>query len=507
MQSGMLGIIEGNKMKKRINKKIKIDQKRIAIFTGIVFLVSLIPILYLSGYVHATGDDYGYGARTHQMWLSTHSVWQVLKAAGQTVQHYWIGWQGTWFTIFLMSLQPEVFWDNGYWIVPWIMLALTIFSTLYLTEYIMVQKLRLPKATWISCTLILLLAMIQYFPSTKSGIFWYNGTAHYIIPYSMALIAIRCCWSFADRKRKRDWIAAFICMALLGGASYLAPLLVLIAVAYLILCEWKTKKHVFYLRIPVAAELAGLIVSYLAPGNKSRGGEDFGIHGLLIVKTILECFVDGAKQIFLYLFKTPFILLCLVVIAVLLVNAFQKVRPTFDFPYPVIVAVAMFCMYCAMYAPGVYAGVELSGGVPNTIYQVFLMTVFITVIYTVGWMNHHFCKDEKMGKIKKAVCGGLLMLALFLILVEKGTLKSSTSYQCYDYIVSGQADDYKAQMEERLSLLRNPELKNVELPAMNSDQGPLMHMEVMENPKEWTNTVVKQFFGKESVIEVPRSER
>lgn len=490
-----------------MKRNVNIHTKKIAIFTGIVFLVSLIPILYLSGYVHATGDDYGYGARTHQMWLSTHSVWQVLKAAGQTVQHYWIGWQGTWFTIFLMSLQPEVFWDNGYWIVPWIMLALTIFSTLYLTEYVMVQKLRLPKATWISCTLILLLAMIQYFPSTKSGIFWYNGTAHYIIPYSMALVAIRCCWSFADRKRKKDWIAAFICMALLGGASYLAPLLVLIAVAYLILCEWKTKKHVFYLCIPVAAELAGLIVSYLAPGNKSRGGEDFGIHGLLIVKTILECFVDGAKQIFLYLFKTPFILLCLVVIAVLLVNAFQKVRPTFDFPYPVIVAVAMFCMYCAMYAPGVYAGVELSGGVPNTIYQVFLMTVFITVIYTVGWMNHHFCKDEKMGKIKKAVCGGLLMLALFLILVEKGTLKSSMSYQCYDYIVSGQADDYKAQMEERLSLLRNPELKNVELPAMNSDQGPLMHMEVIEDPNEWTNTVVKQFFGKESVIEVPRSER
>lgn len=490
-----------------MKRNVNIHTKKIAIFTGIVFLISLIPILYLSGYVHATGDDYGYGARTHQMWLSTHSVWQVLKTAGQTVQHYWIGWQGTWFTIFLMSLQPEVFWDNGYWIVPWIMLALTIFSTLYLTEYIMVQKLRLPKATWISCTLILLLAMIQYFPSTKSGIFWYNGTAHYIIPYSMALIAIRCCWSFADRKRKRDWIAAFICMALLGGASYLAPLLVLIAVAYLILCEWKTKKHVFYLCIPVAAELAGLIVSYLAPGNKARGGENFGIHGLLIVKTILECFVDGTKQMFLYLFKTPFILLCLVVIAVLLVNAFQKVRPTFDFPYPVIVAVAMFCMYCAMYAPGVYAGVELSGGVPNTIYQVFLMTVFITVIYTVGWMNHHFCKDEKMGKIKKAVCGGLLMLALFLILVEKGTLKSSTSYQCYDYIISGQADDYKAQMEERLSLLRNPELKNVELPAMNSDQGPLMHMEVMEDPNEWTNTVVKQFFGKESVIEVPRSER
>ena len=40
-------------------------------------------------------------------------------------------------------------------------------------------------------------------------------------------------------------------------------------------------------------------------------------------------------------------------------------------------------------------------------------------------------------------------------------MKESTSYECYTYIESGQADDYKAQMEERLSLLRNPELKNV----------------------------------------------
>ncbi|MFR8522701.1 MAG: hypothetical protein ACLVCU_00280 [Gallintestinimicrobium sp.] len=41
-------------------------------------------------------------------------------------------------------------------------------------------------------------------------------------------------------------------------------------------------------------------------------------------------------------------------------------------------------------------------------------------------------------------------------------MKESTSYECYTYIESGQADDYKAQMEERFSLLRNPELKNVE---------------------------------------------
>lgn len=95
---------------------------------------------------------------------------------------------------------------------------------------------------------------------------------------------------------------------------------------------------------------------------------------------------------------------------------------------------------------------------------------------------------------------------IVILIANKGTLKKSTSYECYTYIESGQADDYKAQMEERLSLLRNPELKNVERPAMNPDQGSLMHMEVMEDPEKWTNTVAKQFFGKESVIQVPRSE-
>ena len=183
----------------------------------------------------------------------------------------------------------------------------------------------------------------------------------------------------------------------------------------------------------------------------------------------------------------------------------SKVRPTFDFPYPVIVAVAMFCMYCAMYAPGVYAGVELSGGVPNTIFQVFFVDTFC-ISYLFFWMD--CCISKRNGKIVSErnayICEIVVILIAGCILIaNKGTLKESTSYECYTYIESGQADDYKAQMEERLSLLRNPELKNVKLPAMNSDQGPLMHMEVMEDPKEWTNTVVKQFLEKKVLSKFP----
>ena len=85
-------------------------------------------------------------------------------------------------------------------------------------------------------------------------------------------------------------------------------------------------------------------------------------------------------------------------------------------------------------------------------------------------------------------------------------MKDTTFYECYDYIASGQAQDYKKQMTERLEILRDQSVKEVELPAMNSDQGPLMHMEVLEDPEGWTNMVACQFFQKERVVQVPRKE-
>lgn len=77
-------------------------------------------------------------------------------------------------------------------------------------------------------------------------------------------------------------------------------------------------------------------------------------------------------------------------------------------------------------------------------------------------------------------------------------------FKCIDYVVSGQADDYKLQMEERLSLLLDPSLREVELPEINQEQGPLMHMEVLADPNAWTNQVVGQFYQKDKVVGVKR---
>ena len=61
-------------------------------------------------------------------------------------------------------------------------------------------------------------------------------------------------------------------------------------------------------------------------------------------------------------------------------------------------------------------------------------------------------------------------------------------------------------MQERLSILHDPSIKEVVLPEMNDQQGPFMHMPLTSDPKSYTNYATARFYGKDSVIAVPREE-
>ena len=47
--------------------------------------------------------------------------------------------------------------------------------------------------------------------------------------------------------------------------------------------------------------------------------------------------------------------------------------------------------------------------------------------------------------------------------------------------------------------------KNLVLPEINDEQGPLMHMPLTGNPDEFTNSVTRFYYNKDRVIAVPRS--
>ena len=103
-------------------KKIlkKFDNKKLAIITGIVFLLSMLPIWYLAKYARPSGDDYGYSVFTHAAWLESHSILEVIKAGLYTSKVMYDSWNGDFVTTFLFSMMPEVFAPWTFWIVPFI---------------------------------------------------------------------------------------------------------------------------------------------------------------------------------------------------------------------------------------------------------------------------------------------------------------------------------------------------------------------------------------------------
>lgn len=521
--------------KKKLCSKIKwklthlLNRNTIWLLMVVLFVISLAPVLRLAEVNHATGDDLGYGKLTHEAWLATHSLAEVLMAGAETVRQYYGSWQGTWASIFLFTLQPEVFSPKAYIVVPFMMLGVWLGATWVLCRYLLVKLCGLSKTYAGMLFLVFAAAAIQFVPSTKSAIFWYNGTAHYVVPYAIALLGIYFYLRFTqeiEKKGIRHFIGLLFCMVVLGGVNYQAALLTPIVMVLVAVFQWQNRnrrKRILGCLLPLALEGIGLVVSMKAPGNKARGGEDFGFSMGKAVETVLSCFARGVTQSLQYVKEHPLLLLFMAAAAIIIWQMVRMGREDDEaekYPLPMVFVILSYCMYCAMFAPEIYAGVEVSGGVYNMNYYMFLFMVFSDMIYVEGALCGYLKKRcaerlkvrQQPQKLWEALTSSrrkyillptAIVLAFGFLWLCRSDIKETTTYLCMDYVRSGQAADFKEQMKYQKSVLLDAEITDVVLPALNDQQGPLMHMPLTEDAEAWTNRITKEFYGKDSVVAVP----
>lgn len=188
----------------------------------LIFCILLMPIVYLTGVNRATGDDYGYGIYTRAAWMGTHSVAEVIKAMCGTVRGFYGGWQGTWFSIAVFSLQPEVFHDGAYVIVAILMLFLWIGSTCYLFRQVLCRSMGLHRWSMLLITVWFLIISIEFIPSPRSSIYWFNGCAHYMLPFAMCQMVAAWLLQYCREYKTSTFVGIFVFMTLLGGSNYQA---------------------------------------------------------------------------------------------------------------------------------------------------------------------------------------------------------------------------------------------------------------------------------------------
>ena len=290
-------------------------------------------------------------------------------------------------------------------------------------------------------------------------------------------------------------------MACLGGASYLAALLAPVVLVYVIVGYVRKNKRVWLLLIPLAFEMPGLYISVTAPGNKVRRGEEFGFNLHRALMTVLRCFDEAVRCAAGYWKEKPAAFLVMLVAAFLIYEGFrEQKKPVLTFRFPLLFVLLMYMTWCAAFAPGLYADVSVSGGVPNTIWQVFLLTVLASIIYIAGWLAEKR-RDKPYDRSRARFwIAPVLAIALCWLFVHKGTLKDTTFYVSYAYISSGQAEDFQEQIASQMEILLDDSIREAYLVPINDDQGPLMHMPVTADENAFTNWAVKCFYQKDKVV-------
>ena len=142
-------------------------------------VLMLVPMLLVARYNVPCADDYHFGAPTHAAWQATHSLAAVVKAAGEKVAERYANWQGTYSAMFLMALQPAVFGNGFYALVPFLTLGMLAAGTCFFCLSLFTKLLGASRWQALVLALVWLGIDTQLLPSAVQGFYWYNGAIFY----------------------------------------------------------------------------------------------------------------------------------------------------------------------------------------------------------------------------------------------------------------------------------------------------------------------------------------
>ena len=497
-------------------KKWKLTYKTSYYLLLTIVVLSFIPLLFISKYNHMSADDYSYGSDTHAVWQETGSLMKTLQEAGITVTEYYESWQGTFTSIFLMSLQPGIFGEQYYSIGAVFLICLYAVSFYIFGHVMLTRLLHGNKYQAGIVTLIMLFVCTQWMQAPVQAFYFYNAGVHYIFMFAMMLLALslQILLVTGTKRRLTCGITAAVLAFIVGGGNYVTAflyLLLIITILFVsILCDHikkEKKSNIGFQLIPLITFLCSFLISVLAPGNSVRGDEfeaitPFGAVGRAFQYSIEACNIWMTLSIVcVFLFLTPLV-------------AAMVQKTDFSFPMPGLVIVYAYCIFAAMYAPTCYAlGFPGAGRCRNIYRMVYYIMLLFDMIYVFGYVNYQLKKHGLGEIIKKAgesftkhiwMPFGVITAGFLLFIVLTDDWNSYASLSAVQSVLAKEAQLYHVQSLEREELLRTTEEKSVEVPSTTAHPNLLFFDDITTDSSDWRNKYMAKWYGKKKVVLVER---
>lgn len=500
-----------------MKQKLKLLQNlsatsRLCLILCVFFILSLIPLLHIGIYNHPAGDDFAFGLKAHLAWEETHSLTAVLKAAFENTRAYYHSWQGTYSSIFLMSLQPAVLSERLYPLTTIVMLGMLICSHLFLFYTLFTRYLKLRTELWLSMAISVLFLSVQILGSAEaagSAFFWFNGALHYVFMHSVMIFLIACLLYFlkAEKTWQQVLFLGFSCFLaiVVGGANFVTALVSPALLSFLLFfCFLRRNRRGFFCALPLFLSLAGLYFNVSAPGNAVRMTTQAA--PMSAPRAIYWSFIYAVEGIGEW--TTVYVLFFVILLLPFLASALY--HTDFDFPLPGIAAGLSFCILAATYTPSLYSmgHVIIFERTLNIMRMTYYLLLFLNLLYLTGWLMAKCRKYDTFGaipelfsKLKEQSRRGFclcMLLASFSLLVFSDKNKI-TSLSAVHSLRKGYAQSYHEETLYRIALLTMEGVEEVWIPNY-SVRAPLMAaQDISTDTEDYTNQAMASWYGKKIV--------
>lgn len=309
--------------------------------------------------------------------------------------------------------------------------------------------------------------------------------------------------------------------------------------------------------LPAAFYLCGFAVSCLSPGNRIRGGEAEGYGALKSI--LLSLYYTLSYP--LNQWMNWAVLLILALAGVIFWMGFaesggsganararsaaasekleekvrgaaapetagsgaQAVQLRFAAPFPA--AILAYGIVSCVVTPALYAQGNMDAGrIQSTFWLHAVLVLLLLEWYLVGGLYRRFSKEQNVSaasclqngsaaaclqNVSAASClrngaGGfvraiLLFFLVFSLLAVKGNPDFYTGTSAVSELLDGSAAQYGRENEERLRILKNPGEQDVVLPRYTVQPNLLYFEDVSEDPGDWINQKMSEYYGKNSI--------
>ncbi len=490
-----------------------------------VYILMLIPVLWIGRYDAPSADDFSMGLGTRLVYEETGSVAAVLgKILSETIRYYqtWIGY----FTSCLFTtVSPATFGDGWYWLTPVIVLGGLHIGVIFFLYALMERLLGMDRYARRCMSVLLLFLMVQLMPEgapRAEAFYWYSGAGNYTLTFSLGLCYLGCLilavHACGRRKRFLWWATACLLGFLTGGGNYLSALSnAIVSAVFLILllllrsgCMGRVlpeRGHVLYAddwkwmhAVPAMCNLVGLAVSCLAPGNRIRG-EETGGYGA-VKSIVLSLYYTLSYPMNQWLSWA--VIAVLAMAAVVFAAAFQsemsvKMKETLSFRHPFVAIIFSYGIVSAAVTPALYAQGNMDAGrIQSTFWLHAVLVLLILEWYLIGVL---VCAGVTVPirPGRRALAGAAGLWIVFSLLAVKGNPDLYTGSRAAADLINGSAARYGEENGRRFAILQDEGQQDAELPRYCARPSLLYYMDVSEDPEDWVNQKLSEYYHKSSV--------